>query len=61
METQLGEVQYRALMNFCNFINALQVSAERGAAGDVLQELLQGDHYETYLFDTEDAKPAQTK
>jgi ATP-dependent DNA helicase Rep len=61
LETQLGDVQYHALTTFCNFINNLQSSAERGSAGDILQELLKAINYEAYLFDTEDAKPAQTK
>ena len=61
LETQLGDVQYHALMTFCNFVNNLQDRAEREPAGDILQDLLKAINYEAYLFDTEDAKPAQNK
>ncbi|MBS4095742.1 MAG: UvrD-helicase domain-containing protein [Sulfuricella sp.] len=61
METQLGAKQYEALMIFCNYINALQSRAEGEPAGQILQDLLQAIAYEGYLFDSEDAKPAQTK
>ncbi len=61
METQLGAKQYEGLMTFCHYINALQGRAESEPAGQILQDLLQAIAYEAYLFDTEDAKPAQTK
>lgn len=61
LETQLGEGQHQALMIFCNFINKMQHRAEREPAGDILQDLLKAINYETYLFDSEDVKPAQNK
>lgn len=61
MENQIGDTQYHALITFCTFINNLQSRAEREPAGDILQELLKATNYEAYLFDSEDAKPAQNK
>jgi len=61
LEAQLGAKQHEALLVFCHFINNLQARAEREPAGEILQELLKTIAYEAYLFDEEDAKPAQNK
>jgi ATP-dependent DNA helicase Rep len=61
LEAQLGAKQYESLLAFCNFINSVQSRAERETAGDILQELLRTVDYEVYLFDADDAKPAQNK
>ncbi len=61
LETQLGPKEYEALITFCRFAANLQARAEREPAGELLQELLKAIDYEAWLFDTEDAKPAQNK
>ena len=61
MEHQLGPKQYEPLMTFCNFINSLQFRAGREPCAAIMQDLLQAIDYETYLFDAEEARAAQSK
>jgi ATP-dependent DNA helicase Rep len=58
---QIGERQLAPLTEFCTFIQRLEFRAPREPAGEVLNDLLRAIDYEVYLFDQEDARPAQNK
>ncbi len=64
-EAQIGQLlperQYEELMTFCNFINRLEDRAESDPCGELLDELLRAINYETWLYDSSDAKQAETK
>ena len=60
-EALLGAKQYHSLMEFCQFINSLQFRAGREPAAAVIEDLLKAIGYEAHLFDSEDAKAAQSK
>ena len=53
--------QIEPLLEFCHFINRIQVRAEREPAQQVLPDLLKAIDYETYLFDLEEERTAQTR
>ncbi len=53
--------QIEPLLEFCHFINRIQVRAEREPAHQVLPDLLKAINYETYLFDLEEERTAQTR
>ncbi|MBB5191334.1 ATP-dependent DNA helicase Rep [Silvimonas terrae] len=58
---QVQPQQYEALHTFCEFINRMQPRAQREDAGSVLVDLLQAIDYETWLYDSDDPKPAEAK
>ncbi|GGP28012.1 UvrD-helicase domain-containing protein [Silvimonas amylolytica] len=58
---QVQPQQYEPLHTFCDFINRMQPRAAREDAGSVLAELLQSIDYETWLYDSDDPKPAEAK
>ncbi|GGP24072.1 UvrD-helicase domain-containing protein [Silvimonas iriomotensis] len=58
---QVQPQQYEPLQTFCEFINRMQPRAQRENAGSVLTELLQSIDYETWLYDSDDPKPAEAK
>lgn len=53
--------QYEDLMTFCNFINRLQDRADKDPCGELLDELLRAIQYETFLYDTQEARQAEAK
>ena len=55
-ERQLGPV-----LEFCNFINRMQGRAGNEPAHEVLPDLLKAIDYETYLYDHEEERTAQTR
>lgn len=57
----IGNKQLEDLLNFCQYINKLQHRAVRDPAGEVLNDLLATIHYEAYLYDTEEQRPAEVK
>ncbi|MCB6183399.1 UvrD-helicase domain-containing protein [Leeia sp. TBRC 13508] len=61
LEHQMPAKQYELLTMFCQFINRMQARAEREPANVVLQDILTAIDYETWLFDSEDVKPAEAK
>jgi ATP-dependent DNA helicase Rep len=53
--------QLEPLLEFCHFINRLQHRAGREPAQQVLPDLLKAIDYETYLYDHEEERTAQTR
>ncbi|WP_428826427.1 UvrD-helicase domain-containing protein [Azonexus sp. IMCC34842] len=53
--------QIEPLLEFCHFINRIQERAVREPAHQVLPDLLKAIDYETYLFDLEEERTAQTR
>ena len=53
--------QIEPLLEFCRFINRLQDRAAREPAQQVLPDLLQSIDYQTYLYDHEEERTAQTR
>lgn len=68
IEARLPDRQLLPLREFCNFINNLEARASRpGAAGSgdnaaqVLDDLMEAIHYESYLYDSFEERAAQSK
>ncbi|PKO35204.1 MAG: ATP-dependent DNA helicase Rep [Betaproteobacteria bacterium HGW-Betaproteobacteria-7] len=53
--------QVEPLLEFCHFINRLQHRAGREPAQQVLPDLLKAIDYETYLYDHEEQRTAQSR
>lgn len=53
--------QLEPLLEFCHFINRIQGRAIKEPAQQVLPDLLKAIDYETYLFDLEEERTAQTR
>lgn len=60
-QRELGSRQLEDLLNFCQYINKLQSRATKDPAGDLLQDLLSTIQYETYLYDSEEQRAAESK
>ena len=58
---QVQPAQYEPLKTFCDFINRMQPRADREGAGPLLNEILGAIDYETWLYDSDDPKPAEAK
>lgn len=58
---QLQAQQLAPLLQFGQFINRMQERARREPAGPLLQELLAAIDYETWLYESEEPRPAETK
>ncbi|KQW89840.1 ATP-dependent DNA helicase Rep [Massilia sp. Root418] len=68
IEAKLPDRQLLPLREFCNFINNLEARASRpGAAGSgdnaaqVLDDMMEAIHYESYLYDSFEERAAQSK
>jgi ATP-dependent DNA helicase Rep len=61
LEHQLGAKSHAPLTEFCQFINYMTQRAECETPSAVLPDLLTAIAYEAWLFDQEEARPAQTK
>ena len=61
IEHQLPPAQYADLMTFCRFINRLQDRAEIESCSELLDELLRAIAYETWLYDSHEARQAEGK
>jgi ATP-dependent DNA helicase Rep len=68
IEAKLPDRQLLPLREFCNFINNLEARASRpGAAGSgdnaaqVLDDMMEAIHYESYLYDSFEERAAQGK
>jgi len=53
--------QLEPLLEFCEFINRTQQRAEREPAHQVLPDLIKAIDYETFLYDQEEERTAQTR
>lgn len=60
-EGLVQSAQYEALQTFCGFINRMASRASREPAGTLLKELLTAIDYETWLYDSDEPRPAETK
>jgi len=61
MEQLLPPRQYEELMTFCRFINRISDRAAADPCGELLDELLRAIHYETWLYDSADARQAESR
>lgn len=60
-QSQLPARQLEPLIEFCNFINALEFRVRKTPAAEIMADLLKAIDYETYLFDSEETRSAQSK
>ncbi len=60
-QNEVGNKQLEDLLNFCQYINKLQVRAVRDPAGEVLNDLLSTIQYEAFLYDSEEPRAAESK
>ena len=60
-QNELGQKQLEDLLTFCQFIQKIQTRAAKDPAGELLQSMMNAIQYESYLYDTEDPKPAESK
>ncbi len=61
IETEIKPAQLAALREFGNFINRMEWRAQREPAGQVLDDLLKAIGYETWLFESCEAKDAESR
>lgn len=61
IETEIKPAQLAALREFGNFINRCEWRARKEPAGQVLDDLLKAIGYENWLFETQEAKDAETR
>jgi len=61
LEARLTPRQVEPLRAFCDFIQRLTERAGRDPASVVLDDMMEGIHYEPYLYDAFDERQAQTK
>jgi ATP-dependent DNA helicase Rep len=60
-QREIGNKQLEDLLLFCRYIQKLQERAVRDPASEVLEDLLNTIQYESYLYDGEEAKSAESK
>ncbi|MGQ5522392.1 UvrD-helicase domain-containing protein [Chitinimonas sp. PSY-7] len=60
-ETLVQPAQYEALQTFCSFIQRMQGRATRDPAGTLLREMLLAIDYETWLYDSDEPRPAEAR
>lgn len=60
-QSQLPARQLEPLIEFCNFINALEFRVRKTPAAEIMADLLKAINYEAYLFDSEETRSAQSK
>lgn len=53
--------QLETLTTFAQFINRIQARAQREEAGPLINEILAAIDYETWLYDSEEPRPAESK
>jgi len=61
IETEIKPAQLAALREFGNFINRIEWRAQKEPAGQVLDDLLKAIGYERWLFESCEAKEAETR
>ena len=60
-QQEVGAKQLDDLLTFCRFIQHMQTRAVKDPANEVLADLLAAIQYETYLYDGEEARSAETR
>ncbi|UVA79394.1 UvrD-helicase domain-containing protein [Pandoraea commovens] len=61
VEARLQPRQLDPLRAFCDFIQRIAARAARDPANEVIDDLMEGIHYEAYLYDTFDERQAQSR
>jgi ATP-dependent DNA helicase Rep len=61
IETEIKPAPLAALREFGNFINRIEYRAQREPAGQVLDDLLKAIGYEAWLFETQEARDAESR
>ncbi len=61
MAHQLQPRQHEDLITFCNFINRMQARAGKEPCQEVMNDLLAAIDYETWLFDSQEPRQAETR
>ncbi|SDV48548.1 UvrD-helicase domain-containing protein [Chitinasiproducens palmae] len=61
IEAKLSDRQLEPLRAFCDFIQRLTDRAQKEVASVLLDELMEGIHYEAYLYDAFDERAARSK
>jgi ATP-dependent DNA helicase Rep len=61
LATRLTDRQIEPMRAFCDFIQRLTARAENDPASSVLDDMMDGIHYEAYLYDAFDERQAQGK
>lgn len=60
-QSEIGHKQLDDLLNFCTYIQKVQVRAVRDPAGEVLNDLLTTIQYEAFLYDSDEPRAAEAK
>ena len=60
-QSDIGNKQLEDLLNFCQYINKLQYRAVHDPAGEVLNDLLTSIQYESFLYDSDEPRAAESK
>lgn len=60
-QREIGKKQLEDLLNFCQYIQKIQVRALRDPAGELLNDLLNSIQYEAFLYDSEEPRAAESK
>ncbi|WP_106182768.1 UvrD-helicase domain-containing protein [Candidatus Pandoraea novymonadis] len=61
IEARVQTRQLEQLRAFCNFIQHITTRASRDPATEVIKELIENIHYETYLYDTFEERQAKSR
>jgi ATP-dependent DNA helicase Rep len=61
LEARLSPRQIEPMRVFCDFIQRLGERAAKDPATEVIDDMMEGIHYEPYLYDAFDERQAQTK
>ena len=61
MVHQLNPRQHEDLLTFCNFINRMEVRADKEPCATVLSDLMSAIDYEAWLFDSHEPRQAEAK
>ncbi len=61
IEAEIKPAPLAALREFGNFINRIEYRAQREPAGQVLDDLLKAIGYEAWLFESQEARDAETR
>ena len=60
-QREIGKKQLEDLLNFCQYIQKIQVRALRDPTDELLNDLLNSIQYEAFLYDSEEPRAAESK